>query len=199
MIVTAKPPKEGTLMELILIDDSKLKIMLSAEDMKLYDITCETIDYDDSLSRRAFWDILSEARDRTGFDTGKDKVYVQVYPSKSGGCEMFITKLPPGTDGDESRSECRSGTAKQAKKCVYRFDSLSDMMNACREMKNCGYERCSAAYADGGNGRYYLMTDTEIPLACEFRGRSCRLNSTYYISEHCKKLCDDAVGVLGSL
>lgn len=183
-------------MELILIDDNKLKIMLSADDMKLYDITCETIDYDDCFSRRAFRDILSEARERTGFDAGKNKVYVQVYPSKAGGCEMFVTKLTPGTDGEY---DCDTGAKKQTRKCIYRFDALGDMMKVCREMKNCGYERCSAAYADGGNGRYYLITDTEIPLFGEFYGRQCRMNSIHYINEHCRKLCDNAVTVLGEL
>ena len=187
-------------MELILISESKLKIMLSADDMKLYDITCETIDYDDSLSRRAFWDILSEARDRTGFDASGDKVYVQVYPSKAGGCEMFVTKLPPGTEDEiGTKSEYRADTRKPVKKCIYRFESIGDLLLSCREMKNCGFSGKSAAYKDTPNNRFYLVTDSESPLVSEFFGKQCRINSIYYISEHCQLICENAVGVLGSL
>lgn len=187
-------------MELILISESKLKIMLSADDMELYDITCETIDYDDSFSRRAFWDILSEARDRTGFDAAGEKVYVQVYPSKTGGCEMFVTKLPSDTDESGcARPEIRTDTRKSAKKCVYRFDSLGNLLLSCREMKNCGFSGVSTAYKDTPNKRFYLVTDTESPLAGEFFGKQCRINSIYYISEHCKPICENAVSVLGSL
>lgn len=80
-------------MELIMISDSKLKIMLTNEDMKAYAIDCSTLDYENTETRRAFWSILDEAKHRTGFDAASEKVFVQVYPSKEGGCEMYITKL----------------------------------------------------------------------------------------------------------
>ena len=51
------------------------------------------LDYENTETRRAFWSILDEAKHRTGFDAASEKVFVQVYPSKSGGCEMYVTKL----------------------------------------------------------------------------------------------------------
>ncbi|MEE0968457.1 MAG: adaptor protein MecA [Clostridia bacterium] len=80
-------------MELIVISDSKLKIMLTGEDMRQYSIDCSTLDYENTQTRRAFWSILDEAKHRTGFDAASEKVFVQVYPSKGGGCEMYVTKL----------------------------------------------------------------------------------------------------------
>ena len=84
-------------MELIRINENKLKIMLSEGDMKQYALDCASLDYDNTETRRAFWSILDEAKHQTGFDAASQRVFVQLYPSKEGGCEMFVTKLgsPP--------------------------------------------------------------------------------------------------------
>lgn len=76
-----------------MISDSKLKIMLTSDDMKEYSLDCSTLDYENTETRRAFWSILDEAKHRTGFDAASEKVFVQVYPSRAGGCEMYVTKL----------------------------------------------------------------------------------------------------------
>ena len=80
-------------MELILINEKKLKIMLTPEDMREYEIDCESVDYARAETRRAFWSILDEAKHRTGFDAASERVYIQLYPSREGGCEMFVTRL----------------------------------------------------------------------------------------------------------
>ncbi len=183
-------------MELILISETKLKVMLDEADMKLYDISCDTLDYDDKCSRRAFWDILSEARDRTGFDASGDKVFVQVYPSKTGGCEMFVTRTPK--EGKKAVPESRA-VRKNMKKCIYRFDSMPSLLSSCAVMHRSGFSGESYAYTEGEGKRYYLVTDTESPIPGEFFGRQCRLNSLYYIKEHCKCISDDAVATLGPL
>ncbi len=80
-------------MELHLIGVNKLKVTLTPDDMSEYALTCDTIDYDNTTTRRAFWDILDKARSRTGFDAASDRVFIQVYPNKSGGCDMYVTKI----------------------------------------------------------------------------------------------------------
>ena len=83
-------------MEVIMISNTKLKVMLSAEDMEKYSFDPE--DCADISSRSAFRSILHEAREQCGFDAVGDRVFVQYYPSKSGGGEMFVTKLSGKTE-----------------------------------------------------------------------------------------------------
>ena len=80
-------------MELILINTSKLKIMLTPDDMKRYSLDIDKMNYDNTETRRVFWNILDTAKHETGFDAASDRVCIQVYPSKGGGCEMYVTKL----------------------------------------------------------------------------------------------------------
>jgi len=64
-------------MELRLVNENKLKIILTNEDMALLDITYEEMDYNDDLgTRRVLWEILDQAKRQTGFDAGKEKLYI---------------------------------------------------------------------------------------------------------------------------
>lgn len=82
-------------MELIKISQSRLKIMLTSEDMNEFkldfpDLTSENCQSPEA--RRALRCILEKAKEITGFDTGADRVFIQLYPSREGGCEMFVSK-----------------------------------------------------------------------------------------------------------
>ena len=162
-------------MELLLISDSRLKVTLSQEDMEKYSLSAEMMDYDNTETRRAFWSILDEAKHRTGFDAAADRVFVQVYPSRCGGCEMFVTKLgemsaqkKKGSTAERSLT-LSSGTALQASggrrltECngAYRFADLAALLAACRSLVGSKEENHpsvyeSSAYIDE-KGRCYLL------------------------------------------
>lgn len=104
-------------MELILISKSKLKIMLDERDMLQYHIGDDT-DCAEPTARRAIRSILDRARDEVGFETEGSELFVQLYTSRHGGCELFVSKssLPPiiprmydeGSHQKESVNEERS-------------------------------------------------------------------------------------------
>ena len=80
-------------MEWIRIGDNKLKIMLSAQDARHYALNIDGSDQAPHTSGNSIRGILSDLLAETGFDAGEDKMYIQLYPSKDGGCELFITKI----------------------------------------------------------------------------------------------------------
>ena len=80
-------------MELIVISESKLKIMMTASDMAHYELENVCLDCADSHIRAAFRHIFDDARDRIGFETEGERLFIQFYASKEGGCEIFVTKL----------------------------------------------------------------------------------------------------------
>ena len=89
-------------MELILISNTKLKIMLDESDMKKYHIGSET-DCSGGTTRKAIRSLLDCARDQIGFNTDGEEIFVQLYASKRGGCELFVTKCktPSAEEGTE--------------------------------------------------------------------------------------------------
>lgn len=143
-------------MELLMIDANKLKITLSEKELSSYSLTCDSIDYDNTETRRAFWSILDEAKHRTGFDAASDKIYIQVYPARDGGCEMFVTKLKSaGRPAVAVRREMLPGSL------LFRFSALRDMLSACAALAAAGYVLPSSAYETGGT--YYLLLTVPAP------------------------------------
>lgn len=128
-------------MELIRISERKLKVMLSPDDMAHYAISCESMDYENTETRRAFWDILDIAKHQTGFDAARDKIYIQVYPSRSGGCELYVTMLP-----DERGQAPAPLTAPQKKTSIYQFETFATLVNVCRILLAQGYNEESDAF-----------------------------------------------------
>ena len=172
---------KGEGMELIRISDTKLKVMLSEEDMVFYDLDTEALDYDNRETRRAFWQILDEAKRKTGFDASSDRVFVQVYPSKKGGCEMFVTKVGKL---DEGNKRSKGVAAMRKKENIYSFDSFDTMTLMCEKLKAIGYEGQSSVYMDENKGVYYLIVEE---LSSDSVLKNSALGEFGFLSEYGKK------------
>ncbi len=144
-------------MELILINENKLKIMMSGSDMSDYSLDIDRLESESAEAREIFWSILDKAKEQTGFSAEKGRVFVQLYPSAKGGCEMYVTKLK----AREKRTPEASGSISAGKrKCAYSFDSLDSLLCVCRRLFDIGYSDDSSAWYY--SGRYFLtLTEPE--------------------------------------
>ncbi len=194
-------------MELILVSENKLKIMLSRQDMEHYELSGEEIDYDCTETRRAFWAILDEAKHKTGFDAARERVFIQMYPSREGGCEMYVTKV--GVIPALARDGALEGEMRIARMGIYSFPSISHLLSFCSALnaRGEGIGESSAYEMDDGSA-VLIMKEYRVPSeyadtyasAPEFDGRSLPKNRLPYIKEHGVCLCKtDAVRILGSL
>lgn len=108
-------------MELIPINESKIKIMLNESDMKAYKIGDEA-DCANRETRIAIRHILDRAKEQIGFNTEGVEIFVQLYTSKNGGCELFVTK---GSDSPTDREKLHTEHQRPSKKRIRR-DALQD-------------------------------------------------------------------------
>ncbi len=208
-------------MELILINSSKLKIMLTDDEMKKYDLDTDTIDYDTTSTRRAFWSILDDAKTRTGFDAASDRVFIQLYPSKKGGCEMYVTKLgeacrlprvgrsgqgtPRGTV--QMIPEARHGG--RGRLGAYAFETMEALLCVCRRLLSLGWTGESTAYRDFRRRCFLFLSSPdhggyapldELSFISEYGTQENVEHLRLYISEHASCLCaSGAVEQLGVL
>ena len=165
-------------MELILISDSKLKITLTSDDMAQYELDCDTMNYDNMETRKAFREIFDHAKSLTGFDTAGDRLFIQLYPSREGGCEMYVTKLglvcaekrdregdrtrailphsQPETETSPSSCPFPRGGGERDRTGAYRFEKMENLLCVCRQLARQGYASHSSAYRDERN-RYFLI------------------------------------------
>lgn len=213
-------------MELIVISSSKLKIMLSADDMSKYALGAE-IDYADRKTRQAFRSILDEAREKTGFDTESEKIYIQLYPSRKGGCEVYVTKIDDESEQDIKEQAQRSGELRFAckassgiipaakhhtqkeKRRAYSFSSLENMLSACRRILSVGWCGQSSAFSDGNKHFYILLKEKgcsevsrgdKIFFICEYGNAENFSYASKYLCEHGNCICEsNAIEKLGNL
>ena len=188
-------------MELIVIDESRIKLMLTAEDMASYRISAEK-----SGTREALKGILRDAREKYGYcGMGiKGRIYVEMYPSRTGGCELFVTKLAERENGTNMKTGNEGILAEYRKyifrgRVIYSFEAMTHLLRACLGLMKTGYSGESAAYHDETGRTYYLILEHESHIACENLGSLCKSSVYYYINEHCRMICSDAVPTLGKL
>ncbi|MBE6546873.1 MAG: adaptor protein MecA [Ruminococcaceae bacterium] len=206
-------------MELILVNESKLKVMLTEEDLEDFALKAEELDYSNTETKRLFWDILSRAKHSVGFNTDGMRVLVQLFPSRAGGCEMYITKLGIGCteqreSGDSEQPQLHykpshrtdAGTVGPG---AFGFDRMGRMLTVCHRLRSIGYGGKSAAYL-GDDRRYYLFLEgldttgylplDEYSFITEYGTRENLEALRRFLSEHGKPICQTgAVEQLGVL
>ena len=206
-------------MELNLIREDKLKVLLTPFDMMKYELTCEKLDYDNTETRKAIWSILDFAKQETGFDAAIGKIRIEVYPEKSGGCAIYITKLKSSElPSHEPMNETIAKTTPPSGKItvVYQFKETDSLIRVCRFLSHRGYRDESSAFfetLEKGELRYFLEIRESVPASLkktrylrenlfieEFGEKLESEESVFYLHERTSPICrDNAVQTLAAL
>lgn len=191
-------------MELIIISKSKFKLMLTSSDMASYT----------GNTKEVVREIINDVRKNfdTSCDSSRDifygdgRIFVQMYPSKEGGCELFVTRLEEHHNnvlmqaGEErTLTEYRKYIYRErGSHIVYSFEEMRYLLSCCLGLYRMGYGGSSRAYHDPDKKKFYLKLDCETPVAGENFGSLCPSRVYYYINEHCDVICaENAVEKLG--
>lgn len=192
-------------MEALLISADKLKVILTASDVDKYSLDCKNMDYSNTETRRAFWSILDDVKQQTGFDAASQRVLVQVYQSKGGGCELYVTKI----NGKSSSGKSDDSISLRINRCsetdkpvkIFAFDDMNNLLAVCDRLeaskKNENAVRESRIYSEEyrDNTRYYLVVGdnggTDRYSFIEEYGKECTGSVFFgYLGEHCRCICD---------
>lgn len=198
-------------MELIPINKQKLKIILSCDDMLSFDITSTELDYSSEKTRKALMCILEKAKNETGFDADDERLYIEVFPSLDGGCEMFLTKRSRLPYESESKSKLHfkrkytpsNGHINSKGTYIARSENIEDIISLCIRLKDESFNGKSSLYTI--DGRYILKLefkssypqfspcgDKSFLFICDY----CDIKSEdkvylAYLDEHAKKIINE--------
>lgn len=186
-------------MEHILISPGKLKLMLTKSDLDKYNLDTASLEGEHTHTRRAFRALLSDVKRVAGFDASSDKVFIQLYPSRDGGAEIYITRLISPNDSSEK-------TVKHIAE-IYRFSSLGDLLSACSHAYTTPKPSKSSAW-QCDDGSYYLITSDNFNTPLERFEASMRIyghtvnakEAEAYVLEHSNCLiAENAICALARL
>ena len=198
-------------MELIRISDSKLKIILNEADMRRYALSSDSLSYENTETRRAVREMLTEARDEIGFDAAAERLLIQAYPSREGGCEFYVTKIDGGALEEPKKPAPAAVKEGKGRVVIYTLPNLVALLSVCRHLAATGYREYSAAYAGRGDTCYLVLRENVramgYPPASAFYHPAEEYGEKYgttpklaYIKEHARCIYDgDAVGTLAPL
>lgn len=157
-------------MKLYRLGENEIRIHLTPEDLCRFAVTLEDFDYDSTKGKRVIWELFDRAREETGFDAAKEKVYIQLYPKKNGGCEIFVTKL-------NSESEERD---------CYRFDDFDSFYEALGLLKEIAKE--TDLFRENDADRYYVLLPPHLTPArfSEFGEKLKEAPGSVFLKSRCR-------------
>ncbi len=171
-------------LEFLVVSKNKLKIIIDKAEVEKYHLS-DFSSGESSELRRRLGEILNEAKERVGFDCGKDRLLVSYYPTRLAGAELFVTVLGRGEDSGEP--------------VYYIFKSLDELSLACRAITGRTAE--SRAYLLAGE-QYCLevsYTRGALDVLAEFSEPLERRQAAYML-EHSRLLLDsDAASLFAKL
>lgn len=191
--------------------------MLTASDMDRLELSTDEFSEDRCSLPKTVRKLLDEIKKKTDFEADDACISVQYFPSKGGGCEMFISRLSnsgfSGTENGKSE-KIRALEPKREPphfhcECAYRFSALQALLSACQRLTTVGYIERSDAYRDPQN-RYYLYltgfstSPFSVPAEWNFLSEYGTPENTaffrLYICEHGHAICTDtAIPCLAAL
>ena len=135
-------------MEIIRIGENKLKLILTGEDLEKHHLKLDSLDYDNTETRRVLWQILDEAKQKTGFDAASERTLVQAYPGRKSGCEIYITRLSNHTPGLKGRHS------------IFRFYDPTTLFSVCRTLSTGTRKYDGALYKDDQDFYYLCLKES---------------------------------------
>ena len=141
-------------MKFLRVGSNKLKISLTMDESKRYNIQPTDENTDRERLKEVVFALLSEAKDRCGFSLGSDKALIQIYPSDEFGAELLVTKLTTLAERERDTvfSAANISTVEE-RMLTFRFESAEDLGRAARAV--CAADAASDIYL-GDDGCYYI-------------------------------------------
>ena len=204
-------------MKFNLVNDDKLQIIISKEDMAKHDMQKWDLTPHNPDAQKLFYEILEEAREACGFDVGNNaQLMIEAYPMTGESLLLTVTKLKGGQprlpfdldiEGlgqalmDELGIEDELPEI-QAEEAVYRFETLEDVIQAAHLLKP-SYDGASQLLRY--ESFYYLvlqekewLTDSGTAVLMEF-GDEIRTVSEFFVEHGQMVMAERALEILAAL
>lgn len=144
------------------IDEARLLIALTGDDMELLDITFNQLDWKDDYSREVIWNLLSRAKNETGFSAENKQLMIEAIP-QTDGCFVLITLL------EEKGQRRKVFKIKESKKpFVFSFKTSESLIRAIERLydKETKFIRSTVLEY---NDKYYIILHVQSSISTKLQ------------------------------
>ena len=192
-------------MEILKISKYAIRISLTTDEIKEYNIPNDLSLADEDM-KIAFTRLLDKAKSEVDFSYAGRKIFTEIYPSRDGGCEIFISCIY--TEDKEGVAKDKQGADNKKSKpmqVIFDFDSFDNLLCACHRLKEINFKKKSVVYYCSESKHYFMVLEDvyikDIRFAFLFEyGKNIKANVLSYVNEHYKCIVKrDSVRVLSAL
>lgn len=162
------------------ISRSTVKVVLSKNELKSYDLNFSMLDSDSVETKAMLLTLLQNIQQKVDIDLASDRLYIEAFAAKDGGCFLYISVID---DEDNSLSN-------NSKKDVFvaltaEFDNFNNLIILCRHLQKLSNDIvASQLYYHGLTMRLVLYADSNAEckicgLICEY-GNFIGAGELYY-------------------
>lgn len=140
-------------MKIELIDENRIKVILSCYDILELNFDISSMSVDTNEARLLFKDVLKEAEEKFGFTANVDRIMVETVPTPKEGYIIYITKL------NNNLSIIKNGIEKEDISVVFCFFDFFTLKSAVKSVENMFYGSSDLFSLDN---KYYLVLDSVL-------------------------------------
>lgn len=127
------------------IAPNKIKVSLSIEDLKEWDVSFESLTYNSPEAQDLFWSLIRRAEHEAGFYADGSQLVVEATPVKNDGFVMIITRIDDGEENPAQKyikPRIKKDLRPRKKHriitnpMVFEFNSFDDVIDACKNIEN---------------------------------------------------------------
>lgn len=135
------------------LNDYKIKITLSTDDLAERNIDIQSFIYNSPESQDMFWDMMQEAEKKYGFNIDESMIYVEAASSGAGIFTLTVTKTAGSLNIPNTKIKLKKGnfklkrkvTSVQQENSVYIFSSFEDICEFCNAV-DCSKIEANSLY-----------------------------------------------------
>ena len=132
------------------IDEERLLIALSSEDMDILDLTFNQLSWKNNYSRQVIKKILKRAENEIGFFVGNNQLMIEAIPQNNG-CVVLITLL-----AKDNVARKKFKIKENIKAYLFKFNTLDNLLSAIERLyKNKFSTLKSSAFEN--DKKYYIL------------------------------------------
>ena len=135
--------------------------------MKEYDL-CEGIDIDGEEMKRIFSSLLQKAKKEIGFTYAKENIIAEIFSSKDGGCEIFVSCLLDEVKMYKDKSEELLAQKTKPQGQTYVFDNVENLVIVLDMLSRLDASISTSVYYNYKTKKYFLILENVLRKSLKF-------------------------------
>lgn len=132
------------------LDENRVKILMEDQDIALYDLPFEKLNYDDPFSRAFIYELIQKTYDQTGVDFQDSRVMIEVVPGVSRTYYILLTRME---QGGREKIEFDKADRTDTEMYIFKVERGADVLKLFRSMRAYRPEKSELYFY---KNRYYV-------------------------------------------